>query len=473
MSHRLPLKRTKIVATIGPASNTPDKIDAVIKAGANGIRLNMSHGTHDTHADAMQLARRLSKKQHKPVAIIADLQGPKMRVGMLPDDGLPLIAGQQVNFALGAEYQEGGPIPIQHDFTKQVKPGQPLFLRDGMMEVSIDKVARGVVHGTVVRAGVLFSKQGINLPDTDLGGAILTEKDVADLEWAAANDIDYVALSFVQTARDVHNLRQRLHKLGRTDLRIIAKIETKVAIDPENLEAIVEATDALMVARGDLATETSTEQVPVLQQRMIALCRRYQKPVIVATQMLESMINTPQPTRAEVSDVANAVMQGADAVMLSGESAMGKYPIETIALMRRIITYTERHRADSLQSTDIKENSKRDALAAAAITLSERMSARILVAETSTGQTARNLSALRPDALIVIATDNERVHQQMAILWGGRSYIMRSAVGAGAEVMKILREEHNVSPGDVVVRCFGQKEGVSGSTDTIQLMRVA
>lgn len=471
MSQNIPLKRTKIVATIGPASNSVEMMDALIAAGVNCVRMNMSHGTHEQHHKVLMQARRLSRRRKKPVAVLADLQGPKMRVGELPDDGVPMVVGQEVKFALDANYEKDGIIPIQYDFSKYIEKGQPIFLRDGIMELTVTGVKKGVISGTVVRPGVLFTKQGVNLPDTNLGGAILTEKDLADLKWAIEVKADYVALSFVQTASDIENLRSKLKRAG-SDMKIIAKIETKVAIDDANLEDIVKATDVVMVARGDLATETSNEMVPVLQQKMIALCRKHQRIVIVATQMLESMINSPQPTRAEVSDVATAVMLGADAVMLSGESAMGKYPVETVALMRRVIAYTEQNRFDSLQSVDVQENSKRDALAAAAIMLSDRMKARVLLAETSSGQTARNLSALRPDALLVVATSSERVYNQLAILWGSRSYIMKADEGAAEEALRILKEEHNVASGDVIVRCRGSKVGVSGATDTIQLVRL-
>lgn len=463
------LKRTKIVATIGPATDTPDKLDALLKAGANAFRLNMSHGTHEQHAAVVQRGRRMSKLQRKPVAIIADLQGPKIRVGILPEDGVALVVGQEVQFAYDVEYKPGL-VPIQYDFSTHVKPGQPMFLRDGMMEVAIESVKKGVIHTKVVRPGVLFTKQGINLPDTSLGGQILTDKDIADLEFAASHDADYVALSFVQSASDIEGLRERLAKLG-SDMKIIAKVETKLAVD--NLEDIVKASDAVMVARGDLAIETQPEQVPVLQQRIIDLCQRHQRIVIVATQMLESMITSAQPTRAEVSDVATAVMQGADAVMLSGESAMGKYPIETVALMRKVIVYTEQNRVGRVEPPEEGANTRRNAIAAAAITLAERLDAKVILAETTSGQTARNLSSRRPRPLIVVATSEPRVYQQLAILWGTRGYIMKSAEGAGTEVMRILQEEHNVAAGDIVVKAAGRRVGVSGSTDTIQLLRVA
>ncbi|HUC87060.1 MAG TPA: pyruvate kinase [Candidatus Saccharimonadales bacterium] len=460
------LKRTKIVVTVGPASDDFDAMQAMVRAGANCIRLNMSHSTPEESALVVKQARSISTKLNKPLAIIVDLQGPKIRLGQLPAEGLVLRAGSELTFAYGDSYSEGKPIPVQHDIAKYVKAGQPLFLRDGMVEIRVAKVRGGVISGKVLNNGMVYSKQGINLPDTDFGGDIITPKDIEDIAFAAAHDVDYVALSFVQKAKDIQGLRQRLRRLN-ADCGIIAKIETKVAV--ANLREIIQAADGVMVARGDLAVETKPEQVPIIQKQIIDYARECQKPAIVATQMLESMINAPQPTRAEVSDVSTAVVQGADAVMLSGESAVGKYPVEAVALMRRIITYTEANRFDSIAATSFGDQTQSNAISAAAITLANQIGARLILAETSSGQTARNLCSFRPEPLIVAVTHQARVYNQMALMWGTRSYLVKNPAKVTEEVIRMLRQELGVTQGEVIIRASGKNPGVAGGTDTLRI----
>jgi pyruvate kinase len=458
-------KRTKIVATVGPATSNPKVLKALVTAGANGLRLNMSHGTHDEHKAVIKLIRQISEELKKPLAVIVDLQGPKIRLGDMPAEGLNLTAGTQIKLAFEADYETDGVIPVQHDIAKYVKAGQPMFLRDGMVEVDIDKISGGDIYATVLNSGTVFAKQGINLPETDLGGDILTPKDHEDIKFACANDADYIALSFVQRAEDIELLRSKIKKL-KSDAIVMAKIETKAGA--KCLEDIVKASDAVMVARGDLAIETRPEHVPILQKQIIELAKKHQKSAIVATQMLESMIDSPQPTRAEVSDVATAVVQGADAVMLSAESAVGHYPVEAVALMKRVILYTLENRPDMLPRLR-GDDVKRDAISAAAIILAEQLNAKLILAETSSGQTARNVSSFRPSTNLVAVTHNRRVYNQLAILWGARSYLVRNPKRASVEVMQMLRSVHDVSSGDAIVRAWGQKPGVTGGTDTIQI----
>ncbi len=467
MTRTANFKRTKIIATIGPASREPEILEHLVRAGVNGIRLNMSHGTHEEHAAVIKLVRNVSAKLSKPLALIADLQGPKIRLGRLPEDGLILAAGDAVRFAHGDVYETGKPIPVQHDISPYVREGQPIYLRDGMVEVAVEKVSRGIIYARVVAPGIVFSKQGINLPETSLGGDIMTEKDQSDLRFAATQGADYVALSFVQTASDITSLRSRLAGL-KSDMAIIAKIETKAAVD--NLNEIVPVTDGIMVARGDMAIEIRPEAVPTVQRRIVELAKQQQKVCIVATQMLESMISSPQPTRAEVSDVSTAVTQGADAVMLSGETAMGQYPIETVALMRRVIIYAERNRPSSIQAGSFgPDTTPRNAIAAAAITLSGQVGAAIILAETSSGQTARNICSFRPDAMVVGVTHNARTYNQMALLWGARAYLIKDPESAAAETTKMLKDEHNVSRGETIIQVSGLHPGVTGGTDSLQL----
>lgn len=462
-------KRAKIVATIGPATNTADKIEALAQAGMNCARLNMSHGTHETHAAVLQNVRQVSEKLGKPLAALFDLQGPKIRLGQLPDEGITLKAGETVQFTYKDTYEPGQPLPVQYDLSKYVQPNQSLFLRDGMVQATVQSVEKGIITAELLNDGQVFSKQGLNLPDTDLGGDILTDKDIADIQFAAEQGADYVALSFVQSAKDIENLRQRLKELN-SDALIIAKIETKAAI--ENIESIIEATDAIMVARGDLAVEIGPERVPVIQRKLVHMGQLTQRPVIVATQMLESMINSPQPTRAEVSDVATAVAQGADAVMLSAESATGKYPVESVALMKEIILYNEQNRLFDISRTEDEDKSKRTAISLAVITLATQTNAELILAETASGKIARHISSFRPPVLVLGVTDQLRTYNQLAIVWGTRSYLIKDPRTASEEVLTLLKAEHNVEPGDIIVSTSGSNHGVSGNTNTIQIHKI-
>lgn len=459
------LKRTKILATYGPASSSPEVLESMAKAGVNGFRLNMSHGQLSEHAAFVKTIRKISGKLSKPIALVADLQGPRIRLGQLPAEGLAIVAGSEYRFGFGDSY-EGGVIPVQHDIAKYMKKGQPVYLKDGMVQLEVESVSKGVVKALAKTPGVVVSKQGMNLPETDLGGEILTEKDLDDLFFICKQDIDFIALSFVQTAADIERLRD-LVKRHKGTASIIAKIETRAAAD--NLRPIIEASDGVMVARGDLAIETKPEMVPALQQRIIQLAKEQQKIAIVATQMLDSMITSPQPTRAEVSDVATAVVQGADAVMLSGESAVGKYPIETVALMRRVIVYTETNRMESITATHFGDTSKQNAISAAAITLAGQIGARLILAETSSGQTARNLCSFRPEAMVVAVTHTPRVYQQLALLWGARSYLISDMSKAAEETLRMLRQEHNVVRGETIIKASGSRPGVTGGTDKLEL----
>lgn len=461
-------KRTKIVATIGPASREPEVLEQLLLAGVNMFRLNLSHGTHEEHARIVKIARGLTKKHGKPVAVLADLQGPKIRVGTLPTDGVPFVRDHTMRFEVGADYEDSGIIPMQYDISKHVKKGERIYLRDGMIHVEVTKVEKKLVTTKVLAPGILTSNQGMNLPDTDLGGEILTPKDLADIEFAVKNDADYIALSFVQNAEDIIRLKDRLKRLN-SDMRVIAKFETAAAV--ENLESIVAATDAIMVARGDLAIETKPESVPSVQRRLIELCKQQCKTVIVATQMLESMTQSPQPSRAEVSDVATAVLEGADAVMLSGETAMGLFPVETVRMMKRIILFTEREELSKLPDRRYENlaGDNTNAISAAAVELAAQLPAKVIVAETSSGATARNIASLRPKVPVIVVTDHARVYQQAAIIWGGKSYLTKDMDGATEQIIRELRSAGNIRQGDALVVASGAQPGLIGGTNKIEI----
>lgn len=334
-------KRTKILATVGPATSSPEKITRLIDAGANGFRLNFSHGSYDERVEQLKWIRDSSARHGRPVAVLQDLQGPKIRLGVLSNNEQHVTQGDVITLDYALETHDGLNMPIQYNLASKVKIGETIYLYDGNIRTTVKEIASDTaVRLEVENDGVLMSKKGINLPDTDFGGDILTEKDLADIEFGASQDYDYVALSFVQSEEDIHNLRQILVGHGST-AHIIAKIETKAAIKPETLEAIVQASDGVMVARGDLAVEAGAEVVLIVQRQIIALCRKYGKLSIVATQMMASMVNAPEPTRAEVSDVATATIQGSDVVMLSDETANGHYPVEAVASMKKTILYTQ------------------------------------------------------------------------------------------------------------------------------------
>jgi len=316
-------KRTKIIATVGPSTDSYEAIFGLIKAGANGIRLNFSHATPEQADRWIPWIRKASEEYGKPVAIIQDLQGPKIRLGDF--DGIYNVQrGQSISFAYKSDFATTGHLPTQYDLSTKVKRGERLYLFDGRVRTVVTSVKDGVVYARADNEGILIKRKGMNLPDTDFGGDIITKKDRTDLVYGSTQDIDYVALSFVQTADDIVNLRKLLDGLG-SSAKVIAKIETKAAV--ENIESIIQEVDAVMIARGDLAVETPAESVPIVQRQIIGLGMRYAKPTIVATQMLISMTEMPEPTRAEVSDIATAVLVGADCVMLSDETASGQYPI--------------------------------------------------------------------------------------------------------------------------------------------------
>jgi len=458
-------KRTKIVATIGPATDSYESIYRLIDAGVNVIRLNFSHGTHEEHARRIPWVRKASHELGKPVAIIQDLQGPKVRVGDF-DGVINVQAGQSLRFAYKVPYIEGGPIPMQYNLATKVKAGERLYLFDGRIRTKITAVREGIVYAEAENDGILIKRKGMNLPDTDFGGDILTKKDLEDIAFGATQDLDYVALSFVQTADDIERLRKLLHRHG-SDAKIIVKVETKAAV--ENIEAVVQAADATMVARGDLAVETPAESVPVVQRRIVGLCLKYAKPSIVATQMMLSMVDMPEPTRAEVSDVATAVFMGADAVMLSDETAMGKYPVETVETMKRILLYAEQHPPLKTVYPIELQHTLQYAISSSVITLASNIDATAIVAETKSGATAKQIASLRPEHALIAVTSEVRTAQQLALVYGVKSYIRPDDPQAASKLTDWLRENKVLKSGEVVILVSGRYPGVIGTTDTIKV----
>lgn len=462
-------KRTKILATLGPATASAETVRELIDTGTNGFRLNFSHGTNKERDQQIEWIRAAAQEAGKPVAILQDLQGPKIRLGLLRET-IPVTVGDVLTLDYDGEH-DGLTIPVQYNLAEKVKPGEALFIFDGKIRTTVTEIVNDTaIKVRVENDGTLMSRKGINLPDTDFGGDIITKKDLKDIEFGAVRDIDYVALSFVQSPEDITGLRQMLMSLG-SSAQIIAKIETKAAIQDDVLEEIVQASDGIMVARGDLAVEAGAEIVPIVQRRIIALCRKYGKLSIVATQMMASMVDAPQPTRAEVSDVATAVIQGADTVMLSDETANGRYPLETVAAMKKVILYTQEHTVVPPVEEVLMKNNQQDAISTAAVTVAEQLKVNAIVAETKSGATAANIAAHRPNLPIISVTSSPRAAQQLALSYANKSFVRPDGETAGLELARELKEQGFFgSPDPVrVVIVTGRQPGLIGATDTIRV----
>jgi len=462
-------KRTKILATIGPATDTYESIKSLIEAGANGIRLNFSHGENPERVGQIKSIRKISKELGKPVAIVQDLQGPKIRLGDF-EGTIEVKKSQQLAFAYKSDYERTGHIPMQFDLSKKVKRAERMMLFDGKVLTTITSVKDGVVYARADNNGVLMKRKGINLPDTDFGGDVITAKDKTDAAFGSENDVDYVAMSFVQTAADVKSMRRILKNLN-SPAKLIAKIETVAAL--ENIEEIIAESDAIMIARGDLAVEASPEVVPIEQRRIIGLCQAAAKPVIVATQMLASMTDSTEPTRAEVSDIATAVIVGADAVMLSEETAAGNYPLEAVRVMKKVIRYTEQNSPVTAVFRKVdgvgEPISKQKAISDAISSLADAVNAVAIVAETKSGETAVQLSSKRPHDPLIAVTSDPRVANQLALVYGIKSYVRPDSKLAATKLTNWLEKNKVLKKGDVVVTASGQYPGVVGTTDTIKV----
>ncbi|HXE07026.1 MAG TPA: pyruvate kinase [Acidobacteriaceae bacterium] len=414
-------RRAKIVATLGPASSTPEVFRDLVRAGLDVARLNFSHGSHEQKLELIKMIREVSRQEQKPICILADLQGPKIRTGKLKDHKpVQLVAGDQ--FTISPPVQEGTAQIVGTTFTtlaENLEPGSRILLSDGLIELRVERIDGADTICSIVNGGLLGENKGINLPGIPVKVPSLTEKDEEDLEFAVANGADAIAVSFVRTADDVRHVRRRLDAL-KSDVWIVAKLEKPQAV--EHLDSILEATDCIMVARGDLGVEVPPEKVPAIQKHIIRRAAQYRKPVITATQMLESMIENPRPTRAEASDVANAIYDGTDAVMLSAETAAGKYPVEAIAMMARIVTETEHQiRLDPPP----RRHNPLNAHLSVAETICECMAhsaddleLAAIAIFTETGSTARLLSKYHPEPPIFALSPYEHVVNRDMLLWG-------------------------------------------------------
>ena len=471
MSHR---RNSKIVATLGPASSTAVQIAALHRAGADLFRLNFSHGNHNDHAQRIAMIRALEAEVRHPIGIIADLQGPKLRIGEFAAGKVELNAGTGFRFDRDPMPGDGTRVPLLHpEVYAALSPGLEILLDDGKMRMRVLRCGGDFAETEVLTSGVLSNRKGLNLPGATLPLSALSAKDREDLDFALKNQVDFVALSFVQRPEDVQEARQIILAAG-SGAQIIAKIEKPAAL--ESLSEIIRLSDAIMVARGDLGVELPPELVPAVQKRIVAQCRSAGRPVIVATQMLESMIASPTPTRAEASDVATAVYDGADAVMLSAESASGQYPVEAVTMMSRIITEVERdplHRKTLKAGEPSLEPTSADAITAAACQVAETVSAAVIVTYTTSGSTTLRASRERPPVPVLGLTSREQTARQLTLAWGVHP-IQTADVTNFSEMVEraatiALREGLAVA-GDNLVVTAGVPFGTPGRTNSLRVV---
>jgi pyruvate kinase len=466
------MRKAKIICTLGPASDSPEVLEGLVRAGMNVARLNFSHGIYEDHRRRVATLRKVARKLGLPVAILQDIQGPKIRLGRFEGGQLLVGTGQTVTVTTRAVLGQGSVIPTPvRSLTKDVKRGELILLDDGRVRLRVERVEDRDVTARVEVGGLLKDHKGLNLPGAAISVPTITEKDAEDLAFGQELGVDYVALSFVRTAKDIHQARQHVSKL-KTPL--IAKIEKPQALD--NLEAISEAADGVMVARGDLGVEMPLEQLPGIQKRMVAEVNRRGGLVIVATEMLESMVSNARPTRAEVSDVANAILDGADAVMLSGETAAGKYPVEAAATMARIVEETERSLGSTLRpSLQVGTQDLSTGVAAAAVAAAGQLGIGTIVAYTERGHTARLISEFRPQARIIGLTPNADTVNRMALYWGvqGRQVgRLQSTDAMLRQVRRLCRDEGLCEAGSAVVIVAGVPLNEPGNTNMMSVHRI-
>ena len=469
------LRRAKIVCTLGPASSSPEMVERLLRAGMDVARLNFSHGTHNEHAARMTAVRKASGELQRPVAILADLQGPKIRTGRL-EGGKPvsLRAGQP--FSITTVKALGNSAGVSTNYSRlpeEVRKGDRILLADGLIELRVLGAQGTTVRCEVVNGGELGENKGINLPGVRLKIPALTPKDRTDLAFALEQGVNYVAVSFVRTAADVRAAKSAITRAGK-NTPVIAKLEKPEAID--NLDAILAVADGVMVARGDLGVEMSPEKVPVVQKHIIARGRDYRIPVITATQMLESMCVNPRPTRAEASDVANAIFDGTDAVMLSAETASGKYPVESVAIMDRIIREAETSSTDQPRPRPMAGINVAETISEAICHAAEELRMKVIAVFTESGSTARLVSKYRPRSPIVAFSSNQEVRRRLSLLWGvvPRSIEQVRDIDTLSKIAeRRLLEEKLVRPGDVVGIVAGVPLGVPGTTNFMKLHTIA
>jgi pyruvate kinase len=472
--------KTKIIATIGPASSSEEVLGKMFDAGLDVCRLNFSHGSYNDHQEVMKVVRSLNKSKGTMVALMADLQGPKIRLGDFSCDFIPLRSGSRIIFTTRPMTGDASMVYISYSsFAVDARPGETILIDDGKIALKVI-ATNGVDEVTLeaVNEGQLYPRKGVNLPETSISLPSLTEKDLQDLAFLLDHEVQWIALSFVRNASDIIELRKLINAHPSVHKpRIIAKIEKPQAI--ADIEAIVEATDAVMIARGDLGVEVPMQQVPMIQKKIIKLCHRLGRPVIVATQMMEAMITNIRPTRAEVNDVANSVLDGADALMLSGETSVGKYPVETIHIMERIISQIEDYEDIYYQHyAPANSSSPRfvsDSILYSACEMAQHTEARAIVAVTHTGYSALRLSSQRPKANLYVFSNDMHVLLSLSLLWGVEGFYLEDVESENRLTEKInglLEAKGLLKPNDLYINVLSTPEWSEGKSNTVRLGRV-
>lgn len=467
------MRRAKIVATLGPATTSYEQIKAIIDAGVDVARMNLSHGSHDVHEGIYKTVRKAASDAGKAIGIFVDLQGPKIRLAKFKDG--PVFLAKGATFKITIDEVDGDVNICGTTFKglcEDVKVGDTLLIDDGKVRLRATEVTKTTVTSQVEVAGEVSNNKGINLPGVAVNVPALSEKDEADLRWALKIGVDMIALSFVRNASDIVRVHEIMKEEGRT-LPVIAKIEKPQAV--ANLEEIIDAFDGIMVARGDLGVELPLEEVPLVQKRAVELARRWAKPVIVATQMLESMIHASIPTRAETSDVANAVLDGADALMLSGETSVGEFPVETVETMAKIIQSTEENGLDRIPSLGTKPHTHAGAVSLAAVEIAELLGSKYVCVFTESGDSLKRISRLRSAVPVLTFTPNEEVANRLSLVWGAQTFLVPKVDhtdGMFDQVDTTVLKEGLCKSGDEVVVVAGTPPGVSGSTNTLRVHKV-
>jgi len=470
-------RHTRIVATVGPASTSAEQMTALVEAGVNVFRLNFSHGTLEEKARWVATIREIARQQARPLAILADLQGPKIRTGQIRDGGVMLAAGQAISLTTQPVIGDEQRIPVTYaHLPHDVHPGDRLLIDDGRFELAVRKVAGDNILCEVLTGGLIRSNKGLNLPGVKVSAPALTDRDRADLDFCLAHEVDFVALSFVRSPADIEEIKQIIYQAGST-IHVIAKIERPEGVD--HFDAILAVADGIMVARGDLGVEMSPERVPLIQKSIIRKCNQAGKPVITATQMLESMISAPRPTRAETSDVANAILDGTDAVMLSGETALGAYPLAAVQTMVRVAQDVEdippchASEAGMLPLTDHRRLP--EVISQMACRVAENLQAAAILAFTQTGRTAAHVAKYRPSVPIVAVTPSPVVQRKMALCRGVFPFLVEIAGNTETQIdtlERALLDAGILRKGDLAVITMGSPVATPGTTNLLKVHRL-
>ncbi len=468
------MRKTKIIATLGPVSNSPEMVKKLIETGMNAVRINFSHGSHESHGETINTVKNVRKELNMPIPLILDTKGPEIRTKTLKTDNVKLEKGKKFTLTTDDIVGDETIVSVTYsDFAKDLKVGATVLIDDGLIELKVLEIDKNNVICEILNNGILGNRKGINLPDVSINLPALTEKDIEDIKFGIKMEFDYIAASFIRSAEDVKQIRRVLDENGGSYIKIISKIENREGVN--NLDSILDVTDGIMVARGDLGVEIPFEEVPLIQKEMINKCKERGKLVVTATHMLESMVANPRPTRAEVSDVANAILDGTDAIMLSGETAKGAFPIEAVNTMVRISTKIEScfDYIKDFYNKKIKHCSDiTDAISHATCTTSNDLKAACIVAISKTGSTVREVAKYRPAATILALTDDEKVLRQLNLAWATYPYLINmNDVKAGdffENTAKIASEKAFAKKDDIIVTVAGTPIGEQGTTNTLK-----